>query len=203
MSDSGSPVAVILLAAGDSRRMGAPKPLLEYRGESFLARQIGLYMGRGLTVFVVLGREAGHIAAACPAVASTALLLNPDPARGMLSSLQIGLAALPAAAPAVLFTPVDNPGVEPATVDALLAKWREGRPALVLPRFEMKRGHPVLLDARLIGELIEWPADSTAREFIHSRIGQAAYVDTGDGRVRLDIDTPQDYEELLARGGGE
>ncbi|NWF86024.1 MAG: nucleotidyltransferase family protein [Bryobacteraceae bacterium] len=202
MTESGSPVAAILLAAGDSLRMGSPKPLLEFRGLSFLALQIALYQSRGIVVYVVLGREAERISAACPALETAALLLNPGPARGMLSSLQTGLAALPAATPAVFFTPVDNPGVDPRTVDALLEKWRQCRPPLVIPRYECRRGHPVLVDALLIRDLLEWPAHLTARDFIHSRIGQAAYVDTADERVCLDIDTPRDYEALLARDGG-
>lgn len=182
--------------------MGSPKPLLDYRGRSFLARQIGLYQSLGIAVYVVLGRDAERISAACPVLSAAALLLNPDPARGMLSSLQIGLAALPAATPAVFFTPVDNPGVDPHTVQSMLAKWRENRPALVIPRYESRGGHPVLLDARLIPDLLEWPVYSTARDFIHSQAGQAAYVDTADARVCLDIDTPQDYQALLARDGG-
>lgn len=182
--------------------MGSPKPLLEYRGRSFLALQIGLFQSLGIAVYVVLGRDAERISAACPELPAAALLLNPDPARGMLSSLQIGLAALPPAAPAVFFTPVDNPGVDPGTLQSMLAKWRENRPALVIPRYESRRGHPVLLDARLIPDLLEWPAHSTAREFIHSRAGQETYLDTADARVCLDIDTPQDYQALLARDGG-
>lgn len=182
--------------------MGSPKPLLEYRGRSFLALQIDLFQSLGIAVYVVLGRDAERISGACPALSAAALLLNPDPARGMLSSLQIGLAALPAATPALFFTPVDNPGADPGTLAAMLAEWRANRPALVIPRYESRRGHPVLLDARLIPQLLEWPAHSTAREFIHSQFGQAAFVDTADERVCLDIDTPEDYQALLARDGG-
>lgn len=179
--------------------MGRPKPLLEYRSESFLGRQIRLCQSRGLAVYVVLGRDAEMIAACCPAAAGAALLLNPDPARGMLSSLQIGLAALPSATPAVLFTPVDNPGVRETTLDAILETWRRLRPPVVIPRLRgERRGHPVLIDGSLIAPLLAWPADSTPRDFVHSRIENAAWVDVEDPNVVADIDTPADYEAMLS-----
>lgn len=166
---------------------------------SFLERQIRLCQGRGLAPYVVLGRDAGSIAAGCPAAAGAALLLNPDPGRGMLSSLRIALAALPAATPAVVFTPVDNPGVRESTLDAILEAWRRLRAPLVVPRWRgQRRGHPVLIDHGLIAPLLAWPPDSTPRDFIHSRFDSAAWVDVDDPNVVADIDTPEQYEALLA-----
>lgn len=200
MTDPAAPVAAILLAAGNSERMGSPKPLLQLRGETFLQRQVKLYQGAGCAVHIVLGREAERIAAACPEAAGAALLLNPQPERGMISSLQIGLAALPAATPAVFFTPIDNPGVQPATLAAMLRAWREFTPPLVIPRLDGRRGHPVLLDGRLISGLLAWPASSTAKEFIHGHLEGAAWADVDDPNIALDIDTPADYQRFLREG---
>ena len=122
--DQAAPVAAILLAAGNSMRMGSPKPLLEWRGETFLARQIRLYQAASCAVHIVLGRDAETIASACPSAQTGVLLLNPEPDRGMLSSLKIALAALPAATPAALFTPVDNPGVSLETLRSMLRLWQ-------------------------------------------------------------------------------
>jgi molybdenum cofactor cytidylyltransferase len=179
--------------------MGRPKPLLEWRGEPFLKTQIRLYQEAGCAVHIVLGREAADIAAACPATSTAVLLLNPEPDRGMLSSLKIALSALPAATPAALFTPVDNPGVLPATVRSMLSLWREKRSPLVIPRHEAKRGHPVLIDAGAIAALLAWPDESTPRDFIRSQHHLAAWADVDDARVTLDIDTPDQYEAFLLR----
>jgi CTP:molybdopterin cytidylyltransferase MocA len=192
-------VAAILLAAGNSERMGRPKPLLEWRGQVFLDLQVKLFRQCGCAVHVVLGRDAAPIAAACPTASCSMLLLNPEPDRGMLSSLQIGLAALPATAPAVLFTPVDNPGVRPETLRAILSTWSESRAPLVIPRFGSRRGHPVLLDRSLIQPLLSWPASSTPRDFIHQHIDHAAFADLDDPLITVDIDTPDDYQSFLLR----
>jgi CTP:molybdopterin cytidylyltransferase MocA len=197
VSPTAYPIAAILLAAGDSARMGRPKPLLAWRGATLLERQIRLYQSHGCAVYVVLGRQAEQIAAACPAAAGAALLLNPAPERGMLSSLQIALAALPASTPAVFFTPVDNPGVARPTLAALTALWRGGA-KLAIPRIHGRRGHPVLVDASLLPALRGLPASATPRDFVQSCSALAVYADLDDSAITLDIDTPADYDALLA-----
>lgn len=198
MSPTAYPIAAILLAAGDSTRMGRPKPLLEWRGAPLLERQIRLYQSQGCAVYVVLGRQADEIASRCPAAAGAALLLNPAPERGMLSSLQIALAALPSSTPAVFFTPVDNPGVALPTLEALAALWREGA-KLAIPRVRGRRGHPVLVDATLLPGLRGLPGTATPRDFIHSHSGVIVYTDLEDPAITLDVDTPADYAALLER----
>lgn len=199
MTGLSSPIAAILLAAGNSTRMGRPKPLLEWDGRAFLSHQIGLYRSCGCAPHIVLGRDADWIAAACQEASAAMLLLNPEPERGMLSSLQIAVAALPAGTPAFFFTPVDNPGVRLQTLVQMLSLWREGRAPLVIPRFHSRRGHPVLLDGSLIQPLLAWPASSTPRDFIQQHLERAAYADSDDPLVTTDIDTPQDYEAFLGQ----
>ncbi len=198
MSATSYPIAAILLAAGDSTRMGRPKPLLEWGGVPLLERQIRLYQSQGCAVYAVLGRHGDEIAAGCPAAGGAALLFNPEPERGMLSSLQIALAALPSTTPAVFFTPVDNPGVAPPTLAALIALWREGA-KLAIPRFDGRRGHPVLVDAALLPGLRGLPASATPKDFVNSSLGVTVYADLNDSAITLDIDTPADYAALLER----
>ncbi len=107
-----SPIAGIILSAGASSRMGTPKALLEFHGETFLDRLIRLFSEAGVAPIVVLGHHAEQIRSGIQRAADATFVVNPDPARGMLSSLQCGLEAIPEQTEAVMFLPVDHPNLE-------------------------------------------------------------------------------------------
>jgi CTP:molybdopterin cytidylyltransferase MocA len=116
-------VAGIILAAGESRRMGFPKALLRYREESFLDTLIGLFAARCQPVIVVLGAHSDRIRQ--HTLRPATFVINADYQRGQTSSMQCGLRAVPPGADSVLFTLVDHPAVAPATLDALLGRLRD------------------------------------------------------------------------------
>src|SRR5205807_144871 len=124
----------IILAAGASSRMGSPKALLEYRGETFINRLVRVLSDVCDPVIVALGHHARIIEAGTRGHAR--FVVNPDPDRGQLSSLQTALQALPAEAEAFLFVPVDCPSVEPETVALLLKAFADhgASTLLVIPR---------------------------------------------------------------------
>ena len=193
--------AAILLAAGASARMGRPKPLLPFRGETILDNQIALHCAFSAQVFVVLGHHANEIAAGAKRTENAVLLLNPEPERGQLSSLQCGLRALPAYIEAVLIQPVDSPGVAPATLLAMCKVWDNAAatpPDFVIPAHEGRRGHPVLMRAAIVTELLALPEGATARDVVHAHRERTLFVETGDPAIHRDIDTPEDYEQLIA-----
>lgn len=192
--------AAILLAAGASARMGRPKPLLPFLGETFLDAQIALHCGFSAQVFVVLGHHADAIAAGAQRAENALLLLNPEPERGQLSSLQCGLRALPAHIQAVWIQPVDSPGVAPSTLIALCQAWESAAvpPDFVIPTSGGRRGHPVLMRAAIAAELLALGDGATARDVVHSHRSGTIFVETGDAAIHRDIDTPADYERLMA-----
>jgi len=189
-------LAAVLLAAGASSRMGRAKPLLEWEGERFLDRQIGLYAEFAAPVVVVLGHEAESIAAGLQRTEQAEFVLNPRPARGMLSSLQCGLRALAGRAEGVLFLPVDSPGVRPATVAALAAAWRGSEALLVVPEQDGRRGHPVLADARVWPEFLALAAEATPREVVGRHRAETLRVPVDDASIHLDIDDAAAYQAL-------
>ena len=183
--------AGLILAAGESRRMGAPKALLEYRGETFLARLVRLFAARCSPVIVVVGA-----AAEIPVPAPARVAVNPNWRDGQTSLMQCGLRAVPPDAQGVLFTLVDHPAVEPETIDALLA----GTEALRIPRFGGRRGHPIWFSRDLIPELLAVPPEGAARDAIRARYPEAEFLDVADPGILADIDDRAAYEALLGAG---
>ena len=121
--------AALILAAGESRRMGSPKALLDFAGASFLDTLIGLLAPRCSPVIVVLGASADDIRAAAGRPA--AFVVNAEWQRGQLTSMQCGLRAVPPEASGVLFTLVDHPAVASVSIDALLtAQWDRPSPSV-------------------------------------------------------------------------
>ena len=186
-------IAGIILAAGASSRMGTPKALLRYRGETFLERLTRVLGGVCDPVIVVLGYHADEIRAN----AQARFVVNPDPSRGQLSSLQTALAEVPAAAEGFLFLPVDCPAPEPVTVSEIVNAFRsEEKPLLVIPRYEGRRGHPVCARRELISEFLALPADAQAKEVVRRHVERTRYLDTLDAGVLSDIDDPEAYRML-------
>ncbi len=192
----------IILCGGASRRMGQPKALLEFGGESFIDRLIGLFQGCCEKVVVVLGHDAEAIRAGSRRAASVECVVNPRYEEGQLSSLQRGLEEAQGA-DAVLFTPVDYPAVRFETVRTLCAAMRaaSGEQVVFILRYGGRRGHPAGFLAPLIPEFLELPPGATARDVIHRHRDRTAYLDVDDPGILCDVDDPAQYEALLRKGG--
>ena len=180
------PVAAIILAAGASTRMGKRKAQLEYRGETFAGRLIRI-MGLFCEDVIVVDSKPETLPGA-------RVIVNPDPSRGMLSSLQCGMRAVADPALAVCFTPVDYPAVRKSTVRELVEGW--SGELVRIPRYQDRRGHPVLIARPLLAEFLALPPDAQAREVVHRHARDTVYVDVDDPGILMDVDTPADYERL-------
>jgi CTP:molybdopterin cytidylyltransferase MocA len=192
-------IAGIILAAGASSRMGTPKALLDYRGETFVGRLVRVLGETCNPVIVVLGYHAEALRAAMPAPAK--IVVNPDPSRGQLSSLQSGLSALPPEADGFAFIPVDSPAVEADTVAKLVRAFEQRDPStlFVIPRQFGHRGHPVLAARSIAAELLALPPTAEAREVVHAHVDRTEYVDVDDAGIFTDVDDPAAYRRLMER----
>jgi molybdenum cofactor cytidylyltransferase len=187
--------AGLILAAGESRRMGSPKALLNYQGETFLDRLIGLFSPHCSPVIAVLGAGHENISAGMRRRSEACIVHNRDFHLGQLSSMQAGLRAVPDDADQVLFTLVDHPAVMPGTIAALLA---EPPAPLRIPRYAGRRGHPILFSKLLIAEFLALPATSAAREVVTRYAIDSAYIDVDDPGVVANVDDALAYERLRA-----
>jgi len=186
--------AGLILAAGESRRMGRPKALLPYGGETFLDRLVRLFAERCSPVVVVLGAEAAAIRAAS---APRALFVeNPDYRLGQTTSKQCGLRALKEAAEGILFTLVDHPAVSEATLDALLRERPGPAPLVRLPRYQGRRGHPIWFARALAAEFLALPPTGAARDVVHRHADRTEFLDLDDPAIVADIDDPAAYRAL-------
>jgi CTP:molybdopterin cytidylyltransferase MocA len=202
--------AGLILAAGESRRMGTPKALLEYRGETFLDRLVRLFSARCAPVIVVLGAHAEDIRARSGARCT--FVVNADWRIGQTSSMQCGLRSMPAGVEGVLFTLVDHPAVSERTIDALTEPRPSGSgthdselgvplpygPGSVLrvPRFQQRRGHPIWFSSALIPEFLAIPPTGAAREVVRAHAAETEFLDVDDAGILADIDDPAAYRML-------
>ena len=173
--------------------MGRPKAYLPFRDGTFLSSISGVLGLRCSPVIAVFGFDAERLAGLAPEGVTP--VRNPNYEMGMLTSLQAGLRAVPAACDTVLFTLVDHPAISGETTDRLL----QSDAAIAIPRFAGKRGHPVLVRRRIFEEFLEEPLSAKVRDLIDRHAGEIDYLEVDDPGISDDIDDPQLYEGLLAR----
>jgi len=193
------PIAALVLAAGLSRRMGRFKLTLPWAGRTVIGQVVATLEAAGLReIVVVVGHRADEVRAA---LANTAARFAVNPAYAsaeMLSSIQIGLASLGDDRAAALLCLGDQPQMEAATVQAVLAAGREaGWDAIVIPSYRMRAGHPILLPAWL------WPeiraCRTTLRDVLAAHRDRTRFVVVATPSTLADLDTPEDYEAADVR----
>jgi molybdenum cofactor cytidylyltransferase len=189
-------VTAVVLAAGRGARFAAaapeapPKLLADVGGMPLLAKTLANLRAGGATRLVVVIAPDTDIAVATLAADAGALIaVNSDPSRGMLSSVQAGLAAASGAGDACLVMPGDVPFVLPSTIAAIVtAAVHSGRS--VAPRFEGRGGHPVALSGRLRAAVINAPASHTLKDLLDA--DDPLRLNVADRRILRDVDVPDD-----------
>jgi molybdenum cofactor cytidylyltransferase len=186
----------VVLAAGRSTRTGFPKALAELDGETFAARTLRVLSEAGCSA-VVLVVAPPHDGAILERVHAERVAVNPAPERGMLSSLQVGLAeALKDDPDFVVFSLVDHPRVRPETIRVLLDHAERTGAGALRPTFEGRGGHPVVLSRKVAEGVLKSPAESV-REAVAYMV-TLGDLPVGDPAVLDDADTREALEALGA-----
>lgn len=202
--------AGLILAAGESSRMGSDKALLPWppqiTGEppskgTFLSAAIRSLMLATDFVVIVVGRNEPTLAPIAYANGAS-VVTNPDPGRGQFSSLQVGLhEVLNRGRDAAVITLVDRPPVGAATVQLLRDAFESAPQDIwaVVPEISGKHGHPYLVGRELIEKFLQAPPTASARDIEHHYQDRIQYVTVCDPFVALNVNTPDDYAALLSK----
>ena len=190
-------IAGIILAAGQSTRLGRPKQLLDICGKTAIRRVADAALAAPLdSIVVVLGNAAADIER--DDKPRRMHLLNPDFAEGQSTSMRVGLRAVPDEVDAVLFLLGDQPAMRPEIISAVVETYRKSGATIVQARFRGEIGHPVLFDRSMFGALDSVTGDRGARQVIARHPELVQFADMAQD-APLDIDTEADYERVLAQ----
>ncbi|RPI22508.1 MAG: nucleotidyltransferase family protein [Actinobacteria bacterium] len=185
----------LVLAAGESTRMGDVKQLLPYRGTTVLGAVIEAASASMLgEILVVTGYHGAAVEGLVPD--GIRIVRNPDPARGNHSSLLLGLAGAKHAE-AVLMLLGDQPEVDAAVIDRLVEVWQEERPWAAVAEYRGEPGHPFLLSAECAAAVPAWTGPRPLwHHLVEDPDGKVVRV-AFDRRAPIDVDTPDDYARLI------
>ncbi|MGD0545567.1 MAG: nucleotidyltransferase family protein [Candidatus Acidiferrales bacterium] len=191
-------LAAAILAAGESRRMGQPKALLKYRGQTFVEHLVSatrhprVYITR-----IVLGAQAEEISRLLP-FDSSWILTNSDWQQGQLSSIQSAIRSLPqGATEGLILCPVDHPLISSFLLSQLIHEFDSTGKQIVLPTHKRKRGHPVIFRASLYDELLAASPDVGARQVVWKHAADVAEVETDEEGVILNLNDPETLKRAL------
>jgi molybdenum cofactor cytidylyltransferase len=187
-------INAIILAAGESQRMGKPKPLLKFEDKTFLEQIISvLKLSDADRVTVVLGAEAETIKKSID-LSGTNVVINKDYQKGQLSSLIVAIKDTPDETEVILVCLVDNPFITREVVNEIISKFKETNKPIIVPVFNKERGHPTLFSKSLFNELLNAPEEQGARYVLYSNEEKILELETSESGILIGIDTPADYK---------
>ena len=189
-------VVPIILAAGDSTRMGYPKAILPLGRDTFITRILGTLKETELPMpIVVLGRAASIIR---PVIADwpAEIVINADPDRGQLSSIQLALSHINPECRGGMIWPVDQPAISQDLVRRLVQLFTSSEPKIAFPMHGNKNGHPAIFHRDLFKEFMDASPDEGPRPILLRHKHASAILPVEESACVQDIDTPEDYLEL-------
>lgn len=185
------PIAAAILAAGESRRMGAPKALLPYRRKTFAEHLLEVASHPRIGIKrIIVGAHAGEITAKLKD-AGAKIVVNEDWQQGQLSSIQAAIRSLlPEQTSGLLLCPVDHPLVSTKLISRLIEAFDAGGKLIVLPTFGGKRGHPLIFAASLYPELLSASPEVGARQVVWAHARDLLEIATDEEGVVLNLNDP-------------
>jgi molybdenum cofactor cytidylyltransferase len=190
-------IAAVLLAAGSARRFGAPKLLQDLEGRAVVRWSVEALRREMVDEIVVVVPPAHEEIRQALAGVNVRFVVNPTPEAGMGTSLACGIAALRDDTAAVLIALADEPAPDSRALPKVVERWRAGGAKIVVPTYRGVRGHPVLFDRSVFGELATLTGDQGARLVTDADPKRVALLEL-DAPKPVDIDTPADVERARA-----
>jgi molybdenum cofactor cytidylyltransferase len=188
-------VVAVVLSAGESSRMGRSKALLPIDGETFIERIVtALKQTEVGKIIVVIGHNAEEMKEEIDHL-PVEILVNHQYKLGQLSSLHVAIHHLISdqSCDGILLHLVDHPYIDGTLVDVMIRQFYESKNLIVVPRYQGKRGHPVLLSRKLFTELLQAPIEQGAKAVVNAHTADTLEIDADDEGVTIDIDTPELY----------
>ncbi len=193
-------IGAVILAAGESKRMGFPKQLIEICGEKIIRIVVKKVLNVGFgDIVVVLGYMAGDIARYIDDMIGIKIIVNPRYREGMSTSLIKGIKNLRQDIEAFMVILGDQPFVSKETMEKIIETYygMERKPLMVVPTYRGLRGNPVLISSRIAKDIMSLRGDIGARALMEKYKAYISYIETQDPGVVLDIDTKEDLEKAL------
>jgi CTP:molybdopterin cytidylyltransferase MocA len=193
-------LAVAILAAGESRRMGTPKALLDYHGKTFVEHLVEVTQHPQVGLLrIVLGAKAEEIRARIH-VPAESIVLNQDWPKGQLSSIQAAIRSLgEQSTDGLMLCPVDHPVISREVVAQMIEAFYGSEKQIVVPTYEGRRGHPVIFRADLYSELLAASPDVGARQVVWAHTSDVLEIPTKEEGVVLNLDDPAAYHSAMQR----
>jgi molybdenum cofactor cytidylyltransferase len=189
-------ISAIILAAGQSKRMGQPKMLLPWGKSTVIEHVIHTFLNAGLEDVILITGGAREQIEVVIRRYPVRMIHNQDFETGeMSSSIRCGLQALPERAQAALIGLGDQPQIQENSVRSICEEYRKSQSSLIVPSFQMRRGHPWLIARPLWKEILELKQPESPRDFLIRHAGEIHYVLVDTPSVLADLDTPEDYRK--------
>lgn len=189
----------IVLAAGESRRMGTPKMLLPYNDVTIIEQVIRNLMDANVDrVVVVVGAGKEEIMKVTRRY-DVFHCYNENYKSGMLSSVKCGFYSLPEGCLAALIMPGDQPMTGPGEINRVISSFLENDRGLIMAVHNGKRGHPLIIDMKYLEEVLSLPEEAGLRALAERHPDDVLESDTDDPSVLRDIDTQEDYMNEISK----
>lgn len=196
-------LGAIVLAGGESSRMGRPKVLLPWEKNKTIIEHITeqLIRSRIDHIRVVTGYYADDVKALVKPLGAKAVHNRAHKTGEMLSSLKAGLRDMPDNVSAVLVVLGDQPRLQPKVIYQLLSAYSRGKGELLIPSYKMRRGHPILIGRKYWNEILDLRRNKVLRDVINAHSDEITYINVDTDSILRDVDTPEDYRQERKRAG--
>jgi molybdenum cofactor cytidylyltransferase len=190
--------AAVILAGGLSSRMEEFKPLLPIGDTTVTDYVLSTFRSCSVDIILVTGYRQEDILTEINQKAVT-VIFNPEYEKGMFTSVQAGVRQIQDEHKAFFILPIDIPLVRLSTIEKIKSIYVHHQDKIIYPVFKGKRGHPSLIPSALIKGILSWEKDGGLKAFLETHKELALDVPVNDSNILFDIDTPEDYRELLKK----